>query len=397
MGYLAIEGGIPVREKMLPYGQQSIDEEDLQCVVDVLRSDFITQGPQIPAFEEAIAAHVGAKYAVAFSSGTAALHGACYAAGIGPGDEVITTAITFVASSNCVLYQGGRPVFADIFDDTYNIDPEKLECRITSKTKAIIAVDFTGQPVEMDRIHAIAEEHNLVVIQDAAHSLGAEWKSQKVGTLSDMTMFSFHPVKHITTAEGGIIVTDNIEYYARLQLFRSHGITKDAELLGRNDGPWYHEMQDLGYHYRMTEIQAVLGLSQLQKLDRFVARRREIADLYNNRLGDLQGIRIPFQHPNTLSSWHLYILRFDLSRFKMDRKQLFEALRAENIGVNVHYIPVYMQPYYQSLGYSQGLCPIAEQFYEEAITIPLFPKMTNSDAEDVICALKKVHKAYFID
>jgi len=391
---LAFQGGNPVRAQLLPYGQQWIGEEDIQRVAEVLRGEYLTQGPDIPMFEQAVAACVGAKYAVAFSSGTAALHGACYAVGIGPGDEVITTPITFVASSNCVLYQGGRPVFADILMDTYNIDPEQIAEKITSRTKAVIAVDFTGQPAEMDRIREIARKHGLVVIEDAAHSLGAEWQGRKVGTVADMTMFSLHPLKHITTAEGGMIVTDNHEYYVKLQLFRSHGITKDQELLSRTDGPWYHEMLDLGYHYRMNDIQAVLGLSQLAKLDRFVARRREIAEFYNHELEGLGGIHRPYQHPQAWSSWHLYVIRFELSQFKVGRKEIFEALRAENIGVNVHYIPVYRQPYYQSIGYLQEVCPNAEQFYETAITLPLFPKMTDTDAEDVMKAVRKVHKAF---
>lgn len=394
MDKLAIQGGSPIRATMLSYGQQWIDEEDIQQVVDVLRSDLITQGPKIAEFEAAVAKYIGAKYAVAFSSGTAALHGACFVAGIGEGDEVITTSLTFVASSNCVLYQGGIPVFADIKPDTYNIDPDAIEQKITSRTKAIIVVDFTGQPVEIDRIRELSIKHNLVLIQDAAHSLGAEWKGIKVGNLADMTMFSFHPVKHITTGEGGVIVTNDSNYYKKLLMFRSHGITKDPDLFLRNDGLWYHEMHDLGYHYRITDLQGALGLSQLSKLDRFIVRRREIATLYIQALSGLVGVTVPYQHDDTLSSWHLFIIKFNLSQFSTGRKEIFDALRAENIGVHVHYIPVYLQPYYQGLGYLKGECPHAEKFYEEAITLPLYPKMSERDVNDVISAVEKVYFAF---
>jgi perosamine synthetase len=394
MDQLAIKGGMPVRRQMLPYGQQWIDEDDIAAVINALKSDFITQGPQIDEFERAVADYVGAKYAVAFCNGTAALHGACFAANIGSGDEVITSPMTFLASSNCVLYQGGTPVFADIKADTYNIDPQSIEIKINSQTKAIIAVDFTGQPVEMDEINRIAKANNLIVIQDAAHSLGAEYKGRKVGALADMTMFSFHPVKHITTGEGGMIVTNDEEYYKKLQLFRSHGMTKNPEEMRNIEGPWYYEMHVLGYNYRITDLQSALGTSQLKKLDRLVARRQDIAHLYSENFSLLEGVKIPYQQEDTKSSWHLYMLRFDINKFTVSRKEIFEALRAENIGVHVHYIPVYLQPYYQSLGYPRGLCPEAEQFYEEAITIPIFPKMTDSDVNDVIKAVQKVQQYY---
>lgn len=364
-------------------------------MVQVLRGDFITQGPAIQAFERKVAEYVGAKYAVAFTNGTAALHGACFAAGIGQGDEVITTPITFLASSNCVLYQGGTPVFADIDMDTYNVDPAEIESKITERTKAIIAVDFTGQPVEIDRISMLAHDRNLVLIQDAAHSLGASYAGRKIGSWADMTMFSFHPVKHVTTGEGGIITTDNERYYERLLLFRSHGMTREPEKLTRTDGPWYYEMQELGYNYRMTDMQAALGASQMDKLDDFITRRREIAASYNEFFSKLPGLVVPKQHPTVESSWHLYVIRWLPEYFAADRRAIFEALRAENIGVNVHYIPVYFQPYYRNLGFQPGLCPNAEEYYNTAITLPLFPKMTDRDVADVLAAVKKRYMTFF--
>lgn len=384
----------PVRNTLLPYGQQWLDDDDIEAVVNVLRGDFITQGPTIEAFESKVADYVGAKYAVAFANGTAALHGACFAAEIGEGDEIITTPITFLASSNCVLYQGGTPVFADIDMETYNVDPLEIKSKITDKTKAIIAVDFSGQPAEIDRISMLARDHNLVLIQDAAHSLGATFAGQRVGSLADMTMFSFHPVKHVTTGEGGIITTDSEEYYKRLLLFRNHGMTRDPEALIRNEGPWYYEMQELGYNYRMTDMQAALGISQMGKIDRFIQRRKEIVAIYNEQLYDLPGIILPKQLEQAQSSWHLYVTRWNLEQFRGERKDWFEALRSEGIGVQIHYIPVYLQPYYQKLGYERGLCPNAEKFYSSAITLPLFPRMSDADVSDVIEAVNKV-RAHF--
>lgn len=389
---LAIFGGKPVRDSYLSYGQQWIDEEDIQVVLETLKSPFITQGPKIVEFEHAVADYVGAEYAVAFANGTAALHGACFAAGISQGDEVITTPITFAASSNCVLYCGGKPVFVDIDEETYNIAPDKIKSAITPNTKAIIPVDFTGQPVDMEAILEIAKEHNLVIIEDAAHSLGATYKGCKVGTMADMTMFSFHPVKHITTGEGGIIATDSEEYAEKLRLFRSHGIRNYN--LSKDEGPWYYEMVDLGYNYRMTDLQAALGISQLRKLDEFVARRREIAGIYNQEFTNLNGVKIPNQLEGTNSSWHLYMLCLELEKLQVSRREIFEALRAENIGVHVHYLPVYFHPYYQRLGYEKGLCPIAEKWYETALTIPLFPKMTEEDVMSVVEAISKVVRYY---
>lgn len=382
-----------IRDTYLPYGKQWIDDNDIQSVVDVLKSDYLTTGPAVNKFEEKFASYVGAKYAVSFSNGTAALHGACFAAGINKGHEVITTPITFVASANCVLYQGATPVFADICEKTYNIDPTKIKKLINENTKAIIPVDFTGQPADLEAINNFAKEHNLIVIEDAAHALGASYKNKKIGTMSDMTMFSLHPVKHITTGEGGMITTDNKEYYEKLLQFRSHGITRDRDKLLVDEGPWYYEMQSLGYNYRMTDIQAALGISQLKKLDKFVELRRKYVSIYNEAFSKLEQITTPYQAPNGDSSWHLYIIRLKLEKLSVGRKEIFEALQKENIGVNVHYMPVYYQPYYQEMGYRKGLCTEAEQLYEEIISLPLFPKMSEEDINDVIKAVKKVIKS----
>jgi len=384
----------PIRDSYLPYGRQWIDEEDVQSVVNVLKSDYLTTGPAVNEFEQAVAFYVGAKYAIAFSNGTAALHGACFAAGIGKDDEVITTSMTFAASSNCILYQGGKPVFADIDSRTYNIDPKKVEELITDRTKAIIPVHFTGQPVELDAIHQIAKNHNLVVIEDAAHALGATYKGNRVGSLSDMTMFSFHPVKHITSGEGGIITTNNEEYYQKLLQFRSHGITREPDKLIENHGPWYYEMQFLGFNYRMTDIQAALGTSQLKKIDKFVELRKKYALKYDEAFKEINEIQTPYQYQYGSSSWHLYVIRLALEKLTGSRKEIFEALLNENIGVNVHYIPVHLQPYYQQLGYQKGICPNAEKLYEEIITLPLFPAMTEEDVNDVISAVNKVINYY---
>ncbi|MEK4698584.1 UDP-4-amino-4,6-dideoxy-N-acetyl-beta-L-altrosamine transaminase [Solibacillus sp. FSL R7-0668] len=369
--------------EFISYGRQSLDEEDIQAVVDTLRSPYLTQGPKIKEFEQAIADYIGVKYAVAFSNGTAALHGACYAAGIGEGDEVITSPITFAASANCVRYMGGTVVFADIDAENYNIDPAQIRANLTAKTKAIIPVDFTGQPVEIDEIMAIAKEHNLVVIEDGAHSLGATYKGRKVGTTADMTMFSFHPVKPVTTAEGGIIVTNNVAYYKKLLQFRSHGIEQVP--YSQDKGGWYYEMTDLGYNYRMTDLQAALGISQMKKLDTFIEQRRKIAKIYTKALQGVEGIILPKQLEQTESGWHLYMIQLE----NADRKQVFDTMRAANIGVHVHYIPVYWHPYYQQLGYEKGLCPVAEAWYEKALTLPVHPGLTNTDITRVIQTLKE--------
>lgn len=371
----------------IPYGTQSIDEDDIQAVVDVLRSDYLTTGPTVAQFEKKIADYVGAKYAVAVSNGTAALHVACLAAGIKPGDEVITTPITFAASANCVLYCGGTPVFADINPVTYNIDPEDIRRKITKNTKAIIAVHFTGQPCEMDEIHAIAREHNLLVIEDAAHALGADYKGKMVGNISDMTTFSFHPVKHITTGEGGMITTNSQELFQRLLLFRTHGITRDNTLMTKNEGDWYYQQLELGYNYRITDIQCALGISQMNKLDTNIVRRREIVKRYNETFASINEIITPFQKESCNNSWHLYVIQV------ANRKEVFDKLRAAGIGVNVHYVPVYKFPYYQNNGYSEVHCPNAEVLYERMISLPIYSTLLQSEQdyiiEQVLLALNK--------
>lgn len=372
--------------KMIPYGRQTIEEDDVQAVVDVLRSDYLTTGPKIAEFEKMVADYVGAKYAVAISNGTSALHATCFAAGIQAGDEVITTPLTFAASSNCVLYCGGTPVFADVDPKTYNIDPEDIRRKITDKTKAIIAVHLAGQPCDMDEIHKIAKEHDLLVIEDGAHALGSVYKGKKVGTLSDMTTFSFHPVKPITTGEGGMIVTDNEEFYQKMMLFRSHGITREENLMTRNDGPWFYQQLDLGYNYRITDIQCALGCSQMKKLDRFLARRKEIVARYNEAFADCENIITPYQLPETESGWHLYIVQVK----NCDRRKVFEALREQGIAVNVHYIPVYMHPYYQEHGYKDVHCKNAEEIYSHIISLPLYPTLTEEEQQYVIETLKHV-------
>ena len=393
---LAINGGKPVRDKLLPYGHQWIDEEDIKAVIEVLRSDWITQGPKVAEFEKEFAKYVVARYAVAVNSGTAALHGACFAAEIVKRDEVITTPITFVASANCVIYQKGNPIFADIDADTLNIDPEEIKKKITKITKALIPVDFSGLPVDLEEILHIAKENNLIVIEDASHALGATYKNKKIGSISDMTIFSFHPVKHITTGEGGMITTDNKEYYERLKLFRTHGITKEKDKLLNYDGPWYYEMQELGYNYRLTDFQCALGMAQLKKIDKNVQRRIEIAQKYNEEFKDIEEIKTPYSDSkNSTSAWHLYIIQLNLEKLKVSRREIFEALRAENIGINVHYIPIHLQPYYQKrFGYHLGDFPKAENYYSRAITLPIFPKMSDKDINDEIKAVKKVVNYY---
>lgn len=371
---------------MIPYGKQTIEQDDIQAVVDVLKSDFLTTGPKIAEFEQTVADYVGAKYAVAISNGTSALHAACFAAGIEPGDEVITTPLTFAASANCVLYCGGTPVFADVDPKTYNIDPEDIQRKITDRTKAIIAVHLAGQPCDMDAIHSIAREHGLIVIEDGAHALGSVYKGKKVGSMSDMTTFSFHPVKPITTGEGGMIVTDNEDFYKKMILFRSHGITRDDSMMTRNDGPWFYQQFDLGYNYRITDIQCALGCSQMKKLDRFLARRKEIVARYNEAFADCDNIITPYQLSDTESGWHLYIVQVK----NCDRRQVFEAMREKEIGVNVHYIPVYMHPYYQEHGYENVHCANAEEIYSHIISLPLYPGLTSEQQDYVIDTLKSL-------
>ncbi|MDR6224323.1 UDP-4-amino-4,6-dideoxy-N-acetyl-beta-L-altrosamine transaminase [Desmospora profundinema] len=393
---LAIYGGKPTRNTFLPYGKQWIEEDDIRAVVEVLKGDFITTGPAIQAFEKKLAQYVGARYAVAFSSGTAALHAACYVAGIRSGDDVITTPLTFAATANCILYQGARPIFADIDPVTYNMDPAELERKMTARTKAVIPVHFTGQPAKLDEIRRLAKKHGLVVIEDAAHALGASYKGRKIGGDGDLTMFSFHPVKHVTSGEGGAVTTNRRDYYEKLLQFRSHGITREPAKMREREGPWFYQMQFLGFNYRLTDIQAALGLSQMNKLDSFLRLRRKYASMYNHAFRNKKGVTVPFQPEDVQSAWHLYVLRLRLPELTTDRKTIFHALLKENIGVNVHYIPVHLHPYYRRLGYTEGLCPHAELFYREAITLPLFPKMSEEDAQDVIKAVNKVIQYYSV-
>lgn len=367
----------------IPYGRQTIEEDDIQAVGEVLKSDYLTTGPKVEEFEHAVAAYVGAKYAVAVSNGTAALHAACFVAGIGPGDEVITTPVTFAASANCVLYCGGTVVFADIDPKTYNIDPEDIRKKITDKTRAIIAVHFAGQPCDMDKIHEIAKEHDLLVIEDAAHALGASYKGKKIGALSDMTTFSFHPVKHITTGEGGMITTNSEELYKKLKLFRAHGITRDAGVMQKDEGGWYYEQIDLGYNYRISDIQCALGISQMKKLERFINRRRELAEQYTEAFRECENIVCPYQEKECNSSWHLYVVQVR----NRNRREMFERLRAADIGVNVHYIPVYKHPYYLKHGYAGVKCEMAEMLYENIISLPLYPGLTDEEQAYVIKCL----------
>lgn len=392
--------------KFIPYAKQSLDDDDIEAVVRVLKGDWLTQGPAIPAFEKALAERTGAKEGIAVATGTAALHCACFAAGVGPGDEVITSPITFAASGNCALFLGASVRFVDIRADTYCLDPEKLETAITPRTKAIIPVDYTGQPGDMDEINAIAGRHGITVIQDAAHALGATYKGRPVGSTADMTIFSFHPVKHITMGEGGLITTDDGALAEKLRLFRTHGITNDPDRMvleemaadadtagtsGRDaDGkaPWYYEMHALGFNYRVTDIQCALGLSQLAKLDRFLARRRAIAQRYNDAFSASPFLITPFQEKDRESAWHLYMLRLRIDRMRKTRRQVFEELRARGIGVHVHYIPLHLQPYYrEKFGYKRGDFPEAEAFYDAALTIPLFPAMSDAECERVITTI----------
>jgi UDP-4-amino-4,6-dideoxy-N-acetyl-beta-L-altrosamine transaminase len=365
--------------EFIPYGRQYIDEEDIRAVVEVLRSDYITTGPKIAELENRIAEYTGAKHAVVVSNGTAALHAACFAAGIEAGDEVITTPMTFAASANCILYMGAKPVFADIDSRTYNIDPKEIERKITEKTKAIIPVHFTGQPCDMDEIMKIAEKNGLTVIEDGAHALGAEYKGRRIGTIGSMTTFSFHPVKHITTGEGGAITTNDDNLYEKLIMFRTHGITRDKDLMNQDEGPWYYEQHYLGYNYRITDIQAALGISQMNKLESFLEKRRSFAAAYNKLLRGLEGITVPYQADYGNSAWHIYIIRLNQTKLGLRRREVFEELRKRNIGVNVHYIPVYYHPYFRELGYEKGICPVAEELYEEIITLPLYPAMELED------------------
>ncbi len=395
MDELAIFGGTPVLKKAIGYGHQYIDDADIQSVVDVLKSDYLTCGPKIREAEEKLCRLTGAKHAVLVSNGTAALHATMYASHIGPGDEVITTPITFAASANCALYCGAKPVFADIDPETYNIDPDSIEKCITDKSKAIVAVDFTGQAMDIDRIRDLCHKHHLMLIEDAAHSLGTKYKDKFVGSLADMTTFSFHPVKNCTSGEGGAITTNDDELYKRLILFRTHGITRDQNIMeSPYEGDWYYQQIDLGYNYRITDIQAALLSSQLDKLDQFARKRKQLVARYDEAFRILPEITIQKEIPESDTVRHLYIIQLNTEMLNCSRREVFDALRAEGVGVNVHYIPVYSFPYYRQLGYKTGICPRAEKLYERIISIPLYYGLTFEQQDSVIEAVKKVITYY---
>ncbi|WP_165043831.1 UDP-4-amino-4,6-dideoxy-N-acetyl-beta-L-altrosamine transaminase [Adlercreutzia sp. ZJ138] len=392
MEKLAMYGGIPASPHMIGYGHQVISETDIQAVVDCLHSDYLTCGPATEAFEESLKEVTGASFVTAVANGTAALHVACLAAGIGPGDEVIVSPITFAASANCVLYCGGTPVFADIDPVTWNIDPESIRAKVTDKTKAIVAVDFGGVPVDSVAIRKICDEYGLVFIEDAAHSLGSlHAGGRPVGSVADVTCFSFHPVKTITTGEGGAVATNDPELARRFLLFAKHGITRDGTQLRHPDeGGWYYEQLELGYNYRMSDTQAALGTSQLARLPEFAVRRREIVAFYNREFAEMPEVSFQYDATPQDTVRHLYCLRFKQESLGTTRRFVYDALRAENLGVNVHYLPVYRLPYYQDLGYDQNCCPEANRYYEEAVTLPLHCCMTDEDAKNVVKAVRKV-------
>lgn len=395
MSVLALHGGEPVRETRLSYGHQYIDEVDIQAVIQVMKGDFLTCGPEVEKLEKRLCMLTGAPYCTTVSNGTAALHVACLAAGIRPGDEVITTPITFAATSNAILYCGGTPVFADIDPETYEIDPKSVERHITEKTKAVIAVDFTGAPCDYDALRSICRKHRLIMIEDAAHSIGTSYRGSPVGQIADLTTFSFHPVKTITAGEGGAVMSKDPELAQRVLMFARHGITRDHRLLQeQGNSNWYYEQQMLGYNYRLTDLQCALAISQLDKLDRFAARRRELVRRYDEALKNLPEVCIQKEHEGAGTIRHLYILRLKLDLLSCGRQEFYDAMQAENIGVNVHYIPVYWFPFYQSMGFRRGLCPNAEAYYESSMTLPLYYSMSDRDQEDVIRAVRKIVEYY---
>jgi len=375
---------------MIPYGRQTLDDEDINAVVEVLRSDWLTTGPKVAEFEEAFSRYVGAKYAIAVSSGTAALHAAMFALGIDSGHEVIVPTMTFASSANCVVYQGGIPVFVDVAPDMLLINPQDVERKITPQTKAIIAVDYAGQPCDYDALKEIAERHHLSLVADACHSLGATYRGRLVGSLADLNVFSFHPVKHITTGEGGMITSDNEEYAQRLRIFRNHGIMTDHRQR-ESQGSWFYEMVDLGYNYRITDFQCALGMSQINKLPRWLERRREIARQYGEAFAGIAGITPLTVKSDVRHAYHLYVIRMNRDETGMGRREFFQALRSRGIGVNVHYIPVHLHPFYQNrFGTGRGLCPVAESAYEQILSLPMYPAMTDEDVKFVINTVRSL-------
>jgi len=369
---------------MIPYGKQTIEKRDIDAVLQVLNeNEMLTTGKYVPEFEKKVCEYVGCKYALAVNSGTAALHLATFALDIKEEDEVIVPAISFVASANCVLYQRGKPVFCDINPDTLCIDHSKLESLITDKTKAIVMVDMCGQPCDYDKIKAIADKYNLLIIQDAAHSIGSTYKGNKVGSYADITCFSFHPVKNITTCEGGMMVTNNELYYKRALAFRTHGISRDFKEREKQN-THYYEMQHLGFNYRIPDVLCALGIEQLKRLDDFVKRRNEIANLYNVNFKNSDVVQPIVCNSECYSAYHIYVVKFNLEKIGKTRDEIFKELKLKGIGVNVHYMPIYLHPYYESLGYKKGLCPNAEYVYERMITLPIFPLLDNEKIQTVI-------------
>jgi UDP-4-amino-4,6-dideoxy-N-acetyl-beta-L-altrosamine transaminase len=372
--------------EFIPYGRQCVDEEDIAAVVEVLRSDYLTTGPAVGRFEAALRRATGAGHAVALNSGTSALHAMYFAAGIGPGDEIVTSPLTFVATANAALYVGATVRFVDVEPDTGNLDPDLVDAAINERTKAIVPIDYAGHPADYDRLRAITDRHGLKLLADAAHSLGATYKGRPVGALADASELSFHPVKPITTAEGGAVVTDDPALAQRVARFRTHGITKDpTELDHPGEGPWWYEQHDLGFNYRLTDVQAALGASQLRKLERFISRRRAIASAYDAALADLDALRLPGRRADVEPGWHLYVIR---TRDPQRRRPLFEHLRAQGLGVQVHYLPVHWHPYYAGLGYRRGQCPVVESFYASAISLPMFPGMDDDDVSHVVDSVR---------
>lgn len=379
---------------MIGYGHQYIDDSDIEAVVNVLKSDYLTQGPSVSAFEKKICEITGAKYCVSVSNATAGLHIAVAALELKEGSEGITTPNTFLASSNCMVYNNVKPVFADIDPVSYNIDPKEIEKHISAKTKLLIPVHFAGLPCDMEKINTIAKKNNLHVIEDAAHAIGSQYADGSyVGNCkySDMTVFSFHPVKTITTGEGGAVTTNSDELYQKLLMLRSHGVTKDEGVLTKNPGPWYYEMQSLGFNYRMTDMQAALGVSQLNKLDFFKKRRREVIAMYNKAFADMRYLKTPYEPENVCSCFHLYVTQIDFESLGKSRAQVMKELRDKGIGTQVHYIPVPTQPYYKNnFGYKDGDYPVAEKYYEQELSLPLYPGLSDDDVDTVIKAVKEV-------
>lgn len=374
--------------EFIPYARQSVAEDEVEAVCETLRSDWLTTGPRVEEFEEALARFAGARHGVAVSSGTAALHAAMFAVGVEPGEEVIVPPMTFAATANCVLYQGATPVFADVDPDTLLIDPREVEARITPRTRAVIAVDYAGQPCRYDALRDLARQHGLALVADACHALGADYGGRPVGSLADLTVFSFHPVKHITTGEGGMVTTDQAALAERMRRFRNHGISADHHKRAEH-GTWYYEMVELGHNYRLTDFQCALGCRQLEKLPRWLERRREIAARYEGAFSEMEGISPLVVRDGVTPAYHLYVIRVEAARAGTGRDELFERMRRASIGVNVHYIPVHLHPYYRdALGTAPGLCPVAEESYERILSLPMFPAMSNDDVERVTATVR---------